>query len=155
MFNLISDFRSSIGVLHGKIIKSSIVYYYLSIILWTMLLFISWRRFPHCYSPWLSVVWLIGNVFVSSSRLWLNRLLDDMCIAESISYVIRPLVLILWPFIHISLGCFGAAFVGGGNYVGCLLYHHFFIIKRLFDVNSKVSIGNMFDVIFHRLQLLI
>lgn len=34
-----------------------------------------------------------------------------VCIAETISYIIRPLVLILRPFINISLGCLGAVSV--------------------------------------------
>nr|ACN76688.1 ATP synthase F0 subunit 6 [Hydatigera taeniaeformis] len=132
MFNFINDFSSLISILYNKIINSDMVYYYLSIILWTMLLFISYR-FPYCYSPWLFIVWLIGIVFVCFVSLWLNRLLDNVntffasfvplgtplyicplvCIAESISYIIRPFVLILRPFINISLGCFGAAFIGG------------------------------------------
>lgn len=31
-----------------------------------------------------------------------------VCLAETISYIIRPFVLIFRPFINISLGCFGA-----------------------------------------------
>jgi len=35
-----------------------------------------------------------------------------VCLAETISFIIRPFVLIFRPFINISLGCVGAAAVG-------------------------------------------
>nr|YP_009466057.1 ATP synthase F0 subunit 6 [Hydatigera kamiyai]BAN15670.1 ATP synthase subunit 6 [Hydatigera kamiyai] len=163
MFNLINDFSSLISVLYNKIINSSMIYYYLSIILWTMLLFISYR-FPYCYSPWLFVVWLIGVVFVCFVSLWLNRLLDNssaffasfvplgtpiyicplVCIAESISYVIRPFVLILRPFINISLGCFGAAFVGG---VVSVNYLWFLVLVVLFFYEVFVALVHWFIVL--------
>uniref|UniRef100_A0AAU7ANJ3 ATP synthase F0 subunit 6 n=1 Tax=Gyrodactylus pseudorasborae TaxID=3032919 RepID=A0AAU7ANJ3_9PLAT len=36
-----------------------------------------------------------------------------VCIAEGISYIVRPLVLILRPFLNLTIGAFGALSLGG------------------------------------------
>nr|YP_007890998.1 ATP synthase F0 subunit 6 [Hydatigera krepkogorski]BAN15682.1 ATP synthase subunit 6 [Hydatigera krepkogorski] len=163
MFNLINDFSSLISVIYSKIINGSIVYYYLSIILWTMLLFLTYR-FPYCYSPLIFVIYLVGVVFVCFVSLWLNRLFNNVdsffasfvpvgtpificplvCIAELISYVIRPFVLILRPFINISLGCFGAVYVGGIVYVN---YWCFILLVILFFYEVFIALVHWFIVL--------
>nr|YP_010286152.1 ATP synthase F0 subunit 6 [Hydatigera sp. XHPW10]UKS07990.1 ATP synthase F0 subunit 6 [Hydatigera sp. XHPW10] len=163
MFNLINDFSSFVCTIYNKIINGSIVYYYLSIILWTMLLFLSYR-FPYCYSPWLFVAYLGGIIFVCFISLCLTRLLGDVntffasfvplgtplficplvCIAELISYVIRPFVLILRPFINISLGCFGAVFVGGLVNIN---WWWFIVLIALFFYEVFVALVHWFIVL--------
>nr|UFQ88446.1 ATP synthase F0 subunit 6 [Rhinebothrium sp. LRP 10407] len=102
-------------------------YYYAFILSVTLLVFLTYR-FPYCYSPFIFVVFLFFLVFGGFCSLFLRRILCDpanffsgfvpvgtplyicplVCIAETISYLIRPFVLIFRPFINVSLGCFGA-----------------------------------------------
>lgn len=36
-----------------------------------------------------------------------------MCLAETIRYVVRPVVLMIRPFLNLSIGAFGGAAIGG------------------------------------------
>lgn len=114
-----------------KIIYNSFInlfsYYYLCIASLVIRLFLLYRV-PYCYSPFLFCVFLIVIVFRRFISLFLNRVVykvDEffsrfipvgtpiyicpfVCLAETIRYIIRPLVLILRPFINIRLGAFGA-----------------------------------------------
>nr|YP_007375116.1 ATP synthase F0 subunit 6 [Taenia martis]BAM76213.1 ATP synthase subunit 6 [Taenia martis] len=105
--------------------------YYSNVLFFVVFIFICYRV-PYCYSPYIFIVLLILFVFCSFISLFFSRIFDDVnlffssfipvgtpvyicflvCMAETISYVIRPLVLILRPFINISLGCFGAVALG-------------------------------------------
>nr|UFQ88638.1 ATP synthase F0 subunit 6 [Anthocephalum sp. LRP 10372] len=107
-------------------------YYYLLSISGVLVYFLVYR-FPYCYSPLLFIVFLLTVVFSSFIALFLRRLCGNyeeffsgfvpvgtplyicplVCLAETISYLIRPFVLVFRPFINISLGCFGAAAMGG------------------------------------------
>nr|UFQ88818.1 ATP synthase F0 subunit 6 [Rhinebothroides sp. MZUSP 8017] len=102
-------------------------YYYL-VVLSTLLLIFLLYRVPYCYSPLLFSVLLIILVFSAFMSLFLRRVFGSyneffssfvpvgtplyicplVCLAETISYLIRPFVLVFRPFINISLGCFGA-----------------------------------------------
>lgn len=106
-------------------------YYYLCITSLILRLFIFYR-FPYCYSPFIFFMFLITVVFSMFISLFLSRITLKInlffsrfvpvgtpmyicplvCIAETISYIIRPIVLILRPFINIRLGCFGAVAIG-------------------------------------------
>lgn len=106
-------------------------YYYLIILLKTLLLFLLFRV-PYCYSPYYFYIFLIVVVFSAFISLWLRRvdyrvnkfvsrfipvgtpsyICPLVCLAETISYIIRPFVLILRPFINIRLGCVGAVRLG-------------------------------------------
>nr|YP_010947752.1 ATP synthase F0 subunit 6 [Azygia robusta]WMH04199.1 ATP synthase subunit 6 [Azygia robusta]WMH04211.1 ATP synthase subunit 6 [Azygia robusta] len=44
------------------------------------------------------------------SPLWVSPF---VCLAETISYVIRPCILLLRPFLNLSAGAFGGLFLGG------------------------------------------
>nr|UFQ89142.1 ATP synthase F0 subunit 6 [Potamotrygonocestus sp. MZUSP 7996] len=121
-------------------------YIYLLSLSCLLFLFISYR-FPYCYSPFIFAVFLIVVVFISFLSLFLRRLFNNVnnffssfipvgtplyicplvCLAETISYIIRPFVLIFRPFINISLGCFGA--VALGNF--CLLNIWWLIVLGL------------------------
>lgn len=106
-------------------------YYYLLILINTLLLFLLFRV-PYCYSPYIFYTFLIVVVFRSFLSMFCRRLFRRVggffsafipvgtplwicplvCLAESVRYVIRPIVLILRPFINISLGCLGAVSLG-------------------------------------------
>nr|QBZ73929.1 ATP synthase subunit 6 [Versteria mustelae] len=131
MFFVINGFSSLICSFY-KLVVNTVSYYYFFILSWVLSLFLSYR-FPYCYSPYFFCVFLIVVVFVMFFSLFLCRLYIGadiffssfipvgtpayicflVCMAETISYVIRPFVLILRPFINISLGCFGAISIGG------------------------------------------
>lgn len=106
--------------------------YYLWWLVGVLFLFLMYRM-PYCYRPyWFGVV-LVGVVFRMFLSLFLNRLFSKIksffsrlvpvgtplyicplvCLAERVSYMIRPIVLILRPFINIRLGCFGAVALCG------------------------------------------
>lgn len=107
-------------------------YYYLIILSGVIVLFLSYR-FPYIYSPLFFAVFLISYVFFCFVSLWLTRLSNSpreffssfvpvgtplyicplVCCAETISYIIRPFVMIFRPFIKLSLGCVGAVAVSG------------------------------------------
>nr|YP_009415152.1 ATP synthase F0 subunit 6 [Atractolytocestus huronensis]ASL24617.1 ATP synthase F0 subunit 6 [Atractolytocestus huronensis] len=107
-------------------------------------------RVPYVFSPFLFGVglwFLLGTGFAS---LCLSRLSDSVvlflsalvpsgtpmwicplvCLAETISYIIRPFVLMLRPFINIGLGCLATSVLGGvciaGGWLAPLLFVLFF-----------------------------
>nr|YP_009175585.1 ATP synthase F0 subunit 6 [Drepanidotaenia lanceolata]ALH16573.1 ATP synthase subunit 6 [Drepanidotaenia lanceolata] len=126
MFNVMNNYNSISSFLY-KYIICTFSYYYLLILCLVFLLFLSYR-IPYCYSPYLFSIFLLTVVFSMFISLFFRRLIFNLneflssfvpagtplyicpivCLAETISYIIRPLVLILRPFINISLGCFGA-----------------------------------------------
>nr|YP_010286128.1 ATP synthase F0 subunit 6 [Mesocestoides sp. RKZ08]UKS07966.1 ATP synthase F0 subunit 6 [Mesocestoides sp. RKZ08] len=107
-------------------------YYYLMLLYLVILLFLLYR-FPYCYSPFLFICFLIFVVFIMFLSLFFRRVFFSfsnffssfipvgtpgyicplVCLAETVSYFIRPFVLIFRPFINITLGCYGAVAVGG------------------------------------------
>nr|UFQ88614.1 ATP synthase F0 subunit 6 [Rhinebothrium sp. 1]UFQ88650.1 ATP synthase F0 subunit 6 [Rhinebothrium sp. 1]UFQ88674.1 ATP synthase F0 subunit 6 [Rhinebothrium sp. 1]UFQ88686.1 ATP synthase F0 subunit 6 [Rhinebothrium sp. 1]UFQ88698.1 ATP synthase F0 subunit 6 [Rhinebothrium sp. 1] len=102
-------------------------FYYLLIMCLVLGLFMAYR-FPYCYSPYLFICILCVMVFSCFMALFLRRMVTDyslffsgfvpvgtplyicplVCLAETVSYIIRPFVLVFRPFINVSLGCFGA-----------------------------------------------
>ena len=127
MYSVFNNYNSVISYLYKKIIVVFSYYYYLLPLSIVLMLFISYR-IPYCYRPFLFSVFLISVVFSLFISLFCRRLFNNIkeffsrfvpvgtplyicplvCIAETISYIIRPIVLILRPFINIRLGCFGA-----------------------------------------------
>nr|UFQ89094.1 ATP synthase F0 subunit 6 [Caulobothrium sp. MZUSP 7990] len=126
MFSTFNNYSSIVSMLYCNLI-GVFSYYYLLILSCVLLLFISYR-FPYCYSPFFFGVFLFTVVFSGFASLFFRRVGGDfneffsgfvpvgtpmyicplVCLAETISYLIRPFVLIFRPFINISLGCFGA-----------------------------------------------
>lgn len=121
-------------------------YYYAFLISGVLMLFLFYRV-PYCYSPYLFAVLLVIVVFGLFLVLFISRVVDSIdeffsrfipvgtpfyicplvCLAESISYMIRPIVLILRPFINIRLGCVGSVTIGflsflHWSWVVCLLF---------------------------------
>ena len=106
-------------------------YYYLCLSSFIFMLFLFYRV-PYCYSPFLFFCFLLVVVFSMFVSLFFSRIISDInlffrsfipvgtpiyicplvCIAERIRYIIRPIVLILRPFINIRLGCFGGMAIG-------------------------------------------
>nr|UFQ88794.1 ATP synthase F0 subunit 6 [Rhinebothroides sp. MZUSP 8015] len=119
-------FSSLLTDLYNYIIQQ-FSYYYL-VFLGSILLIFLLYRVPYCYSPFLFSVLLVVLVFNAFISLFLRRVIHSyneffsgfvpvgtplyicplVCLAETISYLIRPFVLIFRPFINISLGCYGA-----------------------------------------------
>lgn len=113
-------------IIYKKIIRV-FSYYYLWVLLSVLFLFVLYRV-PYCYRSFLFCVFLVVVVFSRFISLFLNRSVRDInyffssfvpigtpmyicplvCLAETIRFIIRPIVLILRPFINIRLGCFGA-----------------------------------------------
>lgn len=126
MFNVYNGYSSICSFLYKNIIIV-FSYYYLFILSCVLFLFLSYR-IPYCYSPFLFSTFLVVIVFRSFMSLFFGRLFSNVkeffsrfvpvgtpiyicplvCVAETISYIIRPVVLILRPFINIRLGCLGA-----------------------------------------------
>lgn len=120
-------------------------YYYLINLIYVLLLFIRYR-IPYCYRPYILCAFLITLVFRLFISLFLRRLLDKInvffshfipagtpiyicplvCLAETISFIIRPIVLILRPLINISLGCFGVLAISK------LCFRNFLLILLIF-----------------------
>nr|NP_114377.1 ATP synthase F0 subunit 6 [Hymenolepis diminuta]AAK51337.1 ATP synthase subunit 6 [Hymenolepis diminuta] len=125
MFNTYNNYNSIFSFLYNNIIVV-FSYYYLFVLSCVLFLFLS-DRLPYCYSPFLFSTFLVVVVFSAFMSLFFSRLFNSMneffssfvpvgtplyicslvCLAETISYIIRPIVLILRPFINISLGCMG------------------------------------------------
>ena len=125
MFNTFNNFNSLCSVLYKSLI-SMFSYYYLICLLRVLLLFMGYR-IPYCYRPFFFSIFLVVLVFRAFVSLFVRRLFGNfnvffrqfipagtpiyicplVCLAETIRFVIRPIVLILRPFINISLGCFG------------------------------------------------
>nr|UFQ88830.1 ATP synthase F0 subunit 6 [Rhinebothrium sp. MZUSP 8018] len=126
MFLSFNYFSSILTSLYSFVIQS-FSYYYMALLSVVLLLFLLYRV-PYCYSPLLFSVLLILLVFSAFMSLFFRRICGDynsffssfvpvgtplyicplVCLAETISYLIRPFVLVFRPFINISLGCFGA-----------------------------------------------
>nr|UFQ88626.1 ATP synthase F0 subunit 6 [Anthocephalum sp. LRP 10375] len=126
-----NSYSSILGYLYNGLIHY-FSYYYLMPISGVLVYFLVYR-FPYCYSPLLFIVFLLSVVFSCFIALFLRRLFTNyneffasfvpvgtplyicplVCLAETISYLIRPFVLVFRPFINISLGCVGAAALGG------------------------------------------
>lgn len=126
MFRIFNKYNSISSFLYKNIINV-FSYYYLFVLSCVLLLFLGYR-IPYCYRPFLFSIFLISIVFSLFIALFFRRLFDNIheffgsfvpvgtpmyicplvCVAETISYIIRPIVLILRPFINISLGAYGA-----------------------------------------------
>nr|ADI49804.1 ATPase subunit 6 [Echinococcus shiquicus]ADI49805.1 ATPase subunit 6 [Echinococcus shiquicus]ADI49808.1 ATPase subunit 6 [Echinococcus shiquicus]ADI49809.1 ATPase subunit 6 [Echinococcus shiquicus]ADI49810.1 ATPase subunit 6 [Echinococcus shiquicus] len=160
---IVNDFGSLIYRIY-ILVFWGVSYYYLVLLMLVLVWFFIYRL-PYCYSLYLFSVFLLGVVFVMFVSLFMCRVFDSVelffasfipvgtpiyicflvCVAESISYIIRPIVLILRPFINISLGCFGAVALGGlcfTNYwwglvlVGLFFYEVFVAIVHWYIVSS-------------------
>ena len=125
------NYSRLVSLLYNRVL-CTFSYYYLVIMGGILVLFLRYR-FPYSYSPFFFVVILCCYVFFCFVSLFLARLVSNpreffrsfipvgtpmyicplVCCAETISYIIRPFVLIFRPFINLSLGCFGAVAVGG------------------------------------------
>lgn len=121
--------------------------YYLRWLACVLFLFLIYRV-PYCYSPFCFAVFLIIVVLGLFLSLFFWRLGKDVnaffgrlvpvgtplyicplvCLAESIRYIIRPIVLVLRPFINISLGCYGAVALCKLCYVHWLWLFALFIL---------------------------
>nr|AAL55469.1 ATPase subunit 6 [Echinococcus canadensis]BAF56562.1 ATPase subunit 6 [Echinococcus canadensis] len=163
---VVNDFGSLIGRIYVSVLSGA-SYYYFVLLMLVLVLFLVYRL-PYCYSFYLFFVFLFGVVFVMFVSLFMCRVFSNVnsffasfvplgtplyicfivCVAESISYMIRPIVLILRPFINISLGCFGAVALGNLCFVSCwwvlilvLLFFyevfvaliHWFIVSSILD----------------------
>lgn len=126
MFSVFNNFNSVSSFIY-KYIIGMFSYYYLGVLRCVLLLFLTYRV-PYCYSPFLFSIFLVCVVFSAFISLFLRRVFFDIkeffsmfvplgtplyicplvCLAETVRYIIRPIVLILRPFIKIRLGCFGA-----------------------------------------------
>uniref|UniRef100_A0A0X3QCQ5 Uncharacterized protein n=1 Tax=Schistocephalus solidus TaxID=70667 RepID=A0A0X3QCQ5_SCHSO len=131
MFLIFGGYSRLSSLLYNRLLNLY-SYYYLAILGSIILLFLCYR-FPYTYSPFFFAVMLGCYVFFCFVSLFLSRLSKApneffsrfvptgtplyicplVCCAETISYIIRPFVLIFRPFINLSLGCFGAVAVGG------------------------------------------
>nr|UFQ88902.1 ATP synthase F0 subunit 6 [Rhinebothrium sp. MZUSP 8024]UFQ88914.1 ATP synthase F0 subunit 6 [Rhinebothrium sp. MZUSP 8025] len=121
------NYLSSLLTILYNFVINQFSYYYLMLLGSVLLIFLLYRV-PYCYSPFLFSVTLVTLVFSCFASLFLRRIFYSyneffssfvpvgtplyicplVCIAETISFIIRPFVLIFRPFINISLGCFGA-----------------------------------------------
>nr|ANW83208.1 ATP synthase F0 subunit 6 [Testudotaenia sp. WL-2016] len=126
MLYMFNGFSSLMSGLYSTLV-GVFSYYYLSILTAILGLFLCYR-FPYCYSPLFFSIFLLVVVFSSFLSLFFRRVASGVdeffsgfvpvgtplyicplvCLAETISFIIRPFVLIFRPFINISLGCFGA-----------------------------------------------
>nr|BBB87225.1 ATP synthase subunit 6 [Moniezia expansa] len=125
MFMLFSGYNYMLSLLCNNL--TYMFSYYYSFLLSNILILFLFYRVPYCYSPYLFAIILIVVVFGLFLALFAYRVINFtneffssfipvgtplyicllVCLAESVSYVIRPIVLILRPFINISLGCLG------------------------------------------------
>nr|ASL24605.1 ATP synthase F0 subunit 6 [Khawia sinensis] len=157
---------SFLDIIYSYVIRS-FSWYYLLICSGVLLWFLSYRL-PYLFSPFMFVMVLWVFLMGSFISLFFCRSLDGargfmsgfvpvgtplcicplVCLAETISYVIRPLVLMLRPFINISLGCIGAGVLGGFCILNpCLLlilcvvffYELFVALVHWFIVTSILS----------------
>nr|QXU59577.1 ATP synthase F0 subunit 6 [Haplobothrium globuliforme] len=130
MFSMLCDYSSLTSLLYNRLVNL-FSYYYLVFVGSLLGLFLLYR-YPYAYSPWFFVVTLVCVLFSGFVALFFTRVASDpiiffggfvpvgtplyicplVCLAETISYVIRPFVLIFRPFINITLGCYGAAALG-------------------------------------------
>lgn len=161
MFKNFNKLNSISSILYNNII-CVFSYYYLFFLYLVLLLFLSYR-IPYCYSPYFFSIFLLTVVFRMFLSLFLRRIAEKfneffrsfvpvgtplyicplVCIAETISYIIRPLVLILRPFIKIRLGCFGAVALCKLCFKGWVW---FFVLFLLFFYEVFVAIVHWYIV---------
>lgn len=130
MLHSFKGFSSLLRSLYSRFV-GVFSYYYLRVLVSVLALFISYR-FPYCYSPFFFRAFLVVVVFSCFVSLFFRRVTDRrdeffsrfvpvgtpgyicplVCLAETISFMIRPFVLVFRPFIKVSLGCFGAVALG-------------------------------------------
>nr|QXU59697.1 ATP synthase F0 subunit 6 [Duthiersia expansa] len=136
MFFTFNEYSSVLSILYNRLLNL-FSYYYLLLLTVLLILFLSYR-FPYVYSPLFFAIALLCYIFSGFMAMFLMRIFRSpsvffssfvpvgtplyicplVCCAETISYLIRPFVLIFRPFINISLGCFGAVAVGGFCFSG-------------------------------------
>nr|QXU59661.1 ATP synthase F0 subunit 6 [Cephalochlamys namaquensis] len=166
MFLIFSGWTSVVSLLYNRLL-GLFSYYYLCILGALLVLFLFYR-FPYIYSAYFFIVVLFCYLFSGFVSLFLMRTFKSphyffstfipvgtplyicplVCCAETISYFIRPFVLIVRPFINISLGCFGAVALGNfclGSYIWLLallilfFYEVFVALVHWFIVTSIMS----------------
>nr|UFQ88986.1 ATP synthase F0 subunit 6 [Rhinebothrium sp. MZUSP 8031] len=161
MFFGFTNYSSILAGLYNFVIQM-FSYYYLFLSSGVLLLFITYR-FPYCYSPMLFMILLLSFVFSGFISLFLRRLFYDyneffssfvpvgtplyicplVCLAETISYLIRPFVLVFRPFINISLGCFGAVALGNFCFSSSIW---FIVLTMVFFYEVFVALVHWFIV---------
>nr|YP_009440998.1 ATP synthase F0 subunit 6 [Moniezia expansa]AOY40438.1 ATP synthase F0 subunit 6 [Moniezia expansa] len=144
MFMLFSGYNCMLSLLYNSL--TYMFSYYYAFLLSNILILFLLYRVPYCYSPYLFAIILIVIVFGLFLTLFVYRVVsftDEffnsfipvgtplyicllVCLAESVSYIIRPIVLILRPFININLGCLGSIAICSLNFsywlwIFCLL----------------------------------
>nr|QXU59685.1 ATP synthase F0 subunit 6 [Cephalochlamys namaquensis] len=166
MFLMFSDYSSAVSALYNRLL-GLFSYYYLCTLGVLLVVFV-YYRFPYVYGAYSFIVILFCYLFSGFVSLFLMRLFKSpniffsgfvpigtplyicplVCCAETISYFIRPLVLIIRPFINISLGCFGGIALGGfclGSYwwiiaLTLLFFYEVFVaLVHWFIVTSIMS----------------
>lgn len=130
MFTKFNSVTSVFSLIYTSIINIYSYFYFLPLLLLfsTFLIY----RFPYLYSPYIFFALLVMVLFGMFISMFLFRLFTKpkeffssllpagtpmyigplVVMAETISYVIRPVVLIFRPYINIRLGCFGAMAMG-------------------------------------------
>lgn len=161
MFSIFKNYSSISSFLY-KYILQLFSYYYLFILSCVFFLFLLYRV-PYCYRPFFFSIFLVVFVFGSFISLFLSRLTENfniffsrfipvgtpgyicplVCLAETVRYIIRPLVLILRPFINIRLGCFGGVALCGLCFNNVLWV---FILLLLFFYEVFVAVVHWYIV---------
>lgn len=152
MVGLFKRYRTLLRVIYIKFIKL-FSYYYMCILCCVLFLFLLYRV-PYVYRPFMFSVFLMVAVFARFVSLFFSRIFNKfnvffsgfipvgtpiyicplVCVAERISYIIRPIVLVLRPFINISLGCFGAVAVGDLCFSGRLIWFLMLLVLFFYEV---------------------
>lgn len=161
MFFLLSGYHRITSSLYNNIVNM-FSYYYFVVLGLTLFLFIRYRV-PFGYSPFFFIVFLSTMVFFSFLSLFLSRVCSKyslffggfvpvgtplyicplVCLAETISFLIRPFVLIFRPFINITLGCFGAVAISSFCFVKSIW---FLVLVLLFFYEVFVALVHWFIV---------
>nr|QXU59565.1 ATP synthase F0 subunit 6 [Didymobothrium rudolphii] len=130
MFTNYNGISSGFSLIYNLLIGLFSYYYFVP--LSSLLVIFLFYRFPYLFTPFIFSVLLVCVLFSGFVSLFLGRVVSNpqtffssmlpigtplyigvlVVLAETISYIIRPTVLIFRPFINISLGCLGAAAVG-------------------------------------------
>nr|UKQ56143.1 ATP synthase F0 subunit 6 [Gyrodactylus sp. FZ-2021] len=113
------------SLINNNILSLKMVY----LVLFVFVLF----RVPAIFDVFYFVIFLVSLLLPYFFSLFMSRLVNNsteffasftpvgaplviapfVCIAEGISYVVRPFVLALRPFLNLTIGAFGALAVGG------------------------------------------
>nr|UFQ89106.1 ATP synthase F0 subunit 6 [Dollfusiella sp. MZUSP 7992] len=153
---------SSVGSLIYSYFIQKFSYYYLYILTLVLSLFLLYR-FPYSYTPFFFSIFLLCVVFSCFLALFFSRIFEDtnvffsgfvpvgtplyicplVCLAETVSYIIRPFVLIFRPFINISLGCVGAAALSNFCFVSSIW---FLVLLIVFFYEVFVALVHWFIV---------